>query len=178
MLYVNEGMNKLPVHVDADIGRGDAGHNALPAADLLPADELAMVLRSICFHGVAVSVESSRRLPSGVTIDLQVVGPRGAFGIICDALDARKIRQRPEILAQTSMDRIYCVSALDSMVNPWGIARSLARTEPGYFRRSSTGPTCRIASIDVVRAVTGGATSLRVEGNRVDRRAGMAACAA
>ena len=136
MLYASEGMNKLTAVSASDIGQTGAGPNPDPAVHALPGSELATTLRSVCCHGVVIAAGTPQRLPGGATIDLEVVGPRGTIGIVCDALDASKLRSRPEMLSDASVDRVYCVSALDSMDDPRGVAEALATAEPGYFRRS------------------------------------------
>ncbi len=49
------------------------------------------------------------------------------------------------------MDRVYCVSAVDSAVNPLGVAQGLAIAEPGYFRRRASHVAGRTAGVEAVR---------------------------
>lgn len=124
---------------------GESGADRTPAS---PAGELASVLRSLSLKGVDVSRQSPLRLAGGITVDVVVSGPRGMFGVICDAIDSTRIRRRPGDLAGTGLTRVYCVSALESLMNPVGIAQQITGHEPGSFRCSFSSASRRRTRVE------------------------------
>ncbi len=113
-------------------GSGPAETELVPA--VRPADELAEILRALALRGT--TVHEGTTCPDGnVRVDLVVSGRRGRFGIVCDALDSEAVRRRPSLLGAAGLDNVYCVSALDCVLDPEGIARALRRHEAGFFRR-------------------------------------------
>ncbi len=154
MLSVTGEMNRIDSARSMDIGGISDTENGGAEQGLRPVAELAEILRRLCRRGTRLLVEAPQRLARRVTIDLLVTGPRGTLGIVCDAMDAATIRSCPDSLLDSNLDRVYCVSALDSLVNPEGVARLLASIEPEYFRRSDARAAGRFTPVEMIRVDT------------------------
>ena len=149
MLDARDGFDKTDGGRISDIGRTCGSKNSV--LDLQPSDELARTLRGLCRRGTSISSRTPQRSSAGVTIDLAVAGPHGTFGIVCDAMDAARLRSRPGCLGELGLDRVYCVSALDSLLDPAGVARAITKSEPGYFRRTRSGSAAGSLSVEAWR---------------------------
>jgi hypothetical protein len=154
MLSASGEMNKIELTQSMDIGGISGTENDTAREGLQHGAELAETLRLLCCRGAWLTVQGPQRLSWGVTIDLSVTGPTGTFGIVCDTMDAARIRSRPEALLEANLDRVYCVSGLDSLLNPEGVARSLSTFEPGYFQRSRVRAAGPFTPIEMIRADT------------------------
>ncbi len=161
MLYASDRMNKLSTDPALAIGLAPDEEERVPHTGGMAAGELAARLKTQCRRGVRVFAYQPKRLTTGVTIDLCVDGPDGSFGILCDAMDMAKVLSRPDCLADSSLDRVYCVSALDSLVDPAEVAESLARSEPGFFRRLNLRSRRRSSPVETVRIEIAGSFQQR-----------------
>ena len=132
MYTYTERQRETEISRTASIGQDVESQTSSP--EVCPSDELACALKSVACRGVAIAQGPIAELVGGITVDLAIAGSRGTFGVICDALDSGRLQRQPWLLAGLEMNRVYCLSAFDVLMDPDGVASALSRMEPGYLR--------------------------------------------